>query len=561
MPARSLSSQSYRGLPLYNARKGVVAEKIRSLGRIIRRSDSSSHSTTASEFPTRLEAKERRRQARDPYELHSESVASSPLFNSPSSESARTPVDTSRGIFDPLVRAGTLLATAELDRLSFLANSRGIDTKPSNEGPSATSSGTSSKVNNPPNTPATCLGSSSATASPLPQTDGVLTPAVPTLTPAVPTLTPAVPTNTPASDLATPTPPSASHSTNHGHRRRVARSRLSEVYAPDDASGDIQQESGSESGSVIASSPYQSKSVPPAGKGADMCERHDIYHSLVPKPLSMTPSPPKVANDPIKPNSTARLDSSSSKGLAPKKLDIERLNELLDNAISDSLVTQRLIASTSTASNPAGAHFLEVPVLGSSLRSQLKSVDRDARESRPSLPLGSVGIRPFIDSRASSPGPRRDRSTRTLSSLSAASPVVKKHMAKHVMRSTTPTESHAVPCMSYEWSPDHGDEPGDLDVFCPGTLADAPGHEHRTDSEAEGKRTNARRSTSGTVLVTEAGEASDGSSSGTESSDGEAPLADDGCPQEFANRLKKLQEQLHCTMPGTLPEEKDSVDC
>lgn len=126
MPPRSLSSQSYRGLPLYATRKGAVADKIRSLGRIIHRSDSSSQSTVASEMSTPLDARERRRRARDLGVLLSESASPSPLFNSPAFESVLSPVDTDGGTLDALVKAGTFVATAELDRLSFLA-----DTQPS----------------------------------------------------------------------------------------------------------------------------------------------------------------------------------------------------------------------------------------------------------------------------------------------------------------------------------------------------------------------------------------------------------------------------------------------
>jgi hypothetical protein len=55
-------------------------------------------------------------------------------------------------------------------------------------------------------------------------------------------------------------------------------------------------------------------------------------------------------------------------------------------------------------------------------------------------------------------------------------------------------------------------------------------------------------------------ESSDTSSSATESLGSETPLADDGCPQEFA-KLTALREQLHCIMPGTMPEESDAPDC
>jgi hypothetical protein len=520
-----------------------VADKIRSLGRILR-SDSSSQSATVSEFPTPLDAKERRRQARDPYELHSESVSPSPLFNSPSSESARSPIGTAGGIFDPLVRAGTLLATGELDRLSFLAHSRGIDLKLADEGSSGESSGISPKGNAPSNTPATCLRASNAAAIPLPQTDGVLTPVVPA--------------NTPASDIATPATPHRTRSFKHDHRRRGAGSRLSEMYMSQDAPENIPQDSGSQSGSVITTPPDgTSLGKSASDKGADKCERHDIYRNLVPKPLSLTPSPPRNVHVRTGPNRAAKPDAS--KPLPQEKLDMDHLNELLDNAISNSIVTQRLNAVTSSLPHLAGAHpSPQTPPC--TCPDQQKVSKPDASEPPQSLPLGSVGIRPFIESRASSPGPRRDRSARNLSTLSAASPVIKRHMAKHVSRSRTPTDSHVVACLPSAWDPDRGNGTGDSEVFCPVTMADTLGHEQRPDSGAKGKRAKVRRSTSGTVHMVEMVECSEGSSSGTGSPDSEPPLADDGCPQEFA-RLKALREQLHCIMPGKLTEEKDSIEC
>lgn len=514
-----------------------MADKIRSLRRILRRSDSSSHATTAPGLRTPLDARERRRQARDPYELHSESVTSDPLFTSPSSESARTPIDTSRGIFDPLVRAGTLVATAELDRLSFLANSREIISKPSKTELSTTSSGPSSNGNAYPNPPAGRLEDSGAIVDSQSGTGTVLTPEVPT--------------NTPASDLASPATPNAPYSTKHGQRRRGAHSRLSEVYMSDDAQKETQRESGSESSPCHPDSRDQ---------GAEMCERHDICLSLAPKPLSVTPSPPGSANKRTEPIRTVQLNGSSSNQRDQKALDMEHLNELLDKAISNSIITQRLIASTSSPSSLAAAHVREEPVLRAILPSQLKFVHHDAREPCQPLSLGSVGIRPFVDSRASSPGPRRDPSIRNLISLSAASPVIKKHMAKHVFRSMTPTESLAVPCMPHERNLNHSDESGDLDLFRPEALGDVLGHEQSAGFEANSKQTKIRRSTSGTVLVMEAVDASDGSSSATDGSDRETPLADDGCPQEFA-MLTALREQAHYIMPGTPSEKREMSDC
>lgn len=522
MPPRSLSSQSYRVLPMYNVRKGAVAEKIRSLGRIIRPSESSSHSTAGSDFAAPLDAKERRRQAREPYELLSESHASSPLFNSPGSESARS----HRGIFDPLVRASTMLATAELDRLSFLAHSRAIDSKPSRKASTA-SSGTSLNGAAPPNTPGTCLGTSSAAASPLPQRAGLVTLAVPA--------------NTPASETDRPATPGSTISTKHGHRRRAAGSRLSDMCLPEDTARDVQEDSGSEPGfATVNPSAQSSPGVSSASKVADECHSQEFYHNTIPKPLSVNTSPLKGVNGVAKPACLPRLKSSAPKRPPQKKLDIERLNELLDNAISNSIVTQRLNAMAATLPHPGGRHLLESRTLHSTASSQQDGNQHDAHGPSKAMVSGTVGSRPFIASRASSPGPRRDRSGRDMSSLSAASPGIKKHMVKHIPRSVTPTGSHAVLRVPRACSPYRDGESRGLDPSCPMPSGEASGHPRRTDTEAKGKRTKVRRSTSGTVHVLEMVGSTEGSSSGTGNSDKEPPLAGDGCLHEIP-KLKTLR--------------------
>jgi hypothetical protein len=406
MPSRSLSSQSYRGLP-YSARKDVVADKIRSLGHILHHSQSSSQSTTASELRAPLDARERRRHAMDPYQMHSESPSTTGLFNSPASEIALSPVNSPAGVFNPIVKGGFLLATAELDRLSLLANATGTESSACGKEPQTASNGISPTGNVPSNTPEFHRRTSST--SPLQPNSGVPTPAVPT--------------NTPASDSAPPAPLIASHSYNYGHRRRGARSHLSEVSSPAE---DIHEESGSDSGSNVAG----------------------LFHN-------------------------------------------------------------------------------------------------DTRERARHLPLGTVGVRPFVSSRASSPGPRQDLSARNLSSLSAATPTLPKNSkTTQRSRSTTPVEGHVIigkPDTSY---PDSGNEPGDSDLLSPIPLGGSLGHERLSHSEAKTRHTRTRSSTSGTVQVTEVVDARAESSSDTGSSGSEAPLADDGCPQEFA-KLKALGEKVH----------------
>ncbi|KAB5518722.1 hypothetical protein GE09DRAFT_510584 [Coniochaeta sp. 2T2.1] len=529
MPARSLSSQSYRALPLYSARKDVVADKIRSLGRILRRTESSSLSNSVTEFPTPLDGRERRRQARNSYEMHSDSVTSSPLFNTPTSESAFSPTAVGEGIFYPLVRAGTLVATAELDRLCFLANAKAPASTPSDKGPTATG--------NP----------SSALASPHPQTDGITLPAAPA--------------NTPASDTASPGFPTVSRPSQHGNRRKASRSRLSEVHNQEDTPLTIERAPGSTS--VIGASPDPNKSgTSHAGNDVDKCERHDIYRGLVPEPLVPTPSPLSDMTGRGEASHSVRFQHSSAQHPPQKKLDMENLNELLDNAIGSCFVAQRLSASTITRSNPGGATVFGHRAASSDFTRQLKLLDHEACLPTQSLPLSTVGIRPFIDTRASSPGPRREQSTRDLSSLSAACPIVKKHMARHMSRSTTPVEPHAVPCKPADWSPDRGNEPGDSDPFC------SPGNDQVTDVEATKQGPKARRNTSGTVLITDMDDTSEGSTSGTESSvsASDRPVADDGCPQAFA-RMKELEERErlekkkhHSIMAGKMRGETGSAE-
>ncbi|KAB5542677.1 hypothetical protein GE09DRAFT_250270 [Coniochaeta sp. 2T2.1] len=529
MPARSLSSQSYRALPLYSDRKDVVADKIRSLGRILRRTESSSLSNSVSGFPTPLDGRERRRQARNSYEMHSDSVTSSPLFNTPTSESAFSPTTMGEGIFHPLVRAGTLVATAELDRLCFLANTNAPASTPSDKGATATGN------------------TSSALVSPHPQTDGIVIPAALA--------------NSPASDAASPGFPTFSRSSQHGNRRKASRSRLSEVHNQEDTPLTIERAPGSTY--VIGGSRDPDRlGTPFADKDVDKCARHAICHGLVQQPLVPTPSPPKDRTGRVDPSRLVRFEHPSTACPPHNKLDMEHLNELLDNAPINSFAAQSLNVSTTTPSDPSGGTVFGHRAASSETTRQLKLLDHEACLPTRSLPLSTVGIRPFIDSRASSPGPRREQSTRDLSSLSAASPIAKKHMVRHISRSTSPIDSRAVPCKPAGWSPDRGDEPGDSDPFC------SPSNEQLADTEATKQRPKARRNTSGTVLITDMDDTSDGSTSSTESSGAasDRPVADDGCPQAFA-RLKELEERarqekerLRGTMPSTMPEERGSAE-
>jgi hypothetical protein len=517
---------------MYSTRKGVVADKIRSLGRIVRGSDgSSSQSTTVSEYPTPLGGRERRRQARDTYELHSQSVTSSPLFNFPTSEAAQSPIDTPGRIFDPLLRAGTLLATAELDRLSFLAQSAtGLGLEPSVQESYQETSGRSSAVDVPPNTPATRLGASSRA---LPQVDGVLAPAAPA--------------NTPVSDISTPVTSGARH---WSRRTRGAGSRLSQMSTSEEAP------EGIERGTDFITTCTTQSSPGGLAEGTQMhrCERRPNCNNLGPKALVLTPSPTAPpaheAND-IESQGTLQLVEPAVEPIPEKTLDMGHLHKLLDDAIHNSIVTQRMNVLRPGSHWSTKADRVHGQLSDSSPPTQLKGQQHEESETARSSRLGSVDIKPSITGDAYSTTFQQAQPPRNLSALPVDNLTAREYAPRQVVSTASPAESRSAQDVS-----DASDTAGGHEPSGPGAMGDLRAHEGHIGFGLTGK--HVRRRSSGMAHVAVSVECSDGSSGVGGSSDDEPPLADDGCPLEFA-RLKALREQLSGTTSGSMLRAKEST--
>ncbi len=197
--------------------RDAVADGFRSLGRHFRHFNSSSVTLSTPEYGYHS-GRERRRRNRDSYMACSESAASSLLYNTPASGANPSP-DISQGVIDPLAIAGMMIATAELDRLSSIADNRSITSRAER---APASSGGSSAANVPPNSPVLQTRQSSEWAISLPsESSGGDTGA---------------PANTPVSGASTPIPAvlATPHVSRSSYRRRATRSRLSEVYTPED---------------------------------------------------------------------------------------------------------------------------------------------------------------------------------------------------------------------------------------------------------------------------------------------------------------------------------------
>ena len=232
-PASGLSELSYhiRG-DFHHSIRRAVAGGLRTFGRRFRRSNSSSATTSASGCG-RPESKDRRRQNRDSYDVYSESSASKVLNNTPVSGVARTP-DAFHGVLDPLAVAGMVIATAELDRLSSIAErppmlqlQRDVTSKSDASIHSKLPRTSSSVSRSFANDQTTCPSPTSGAA------------------------TPVAPANSPLSGASTPTSSNTQPlraCRTRGSRRRATRSRLSEVCsavgvkAASDTSGNIVSE-------------------------------------------------------------------------------------------------------------------------------------------------------------------------------------------------------------------------------------------------------------------------------------------------------------------------------
>jgi hypothetical protein len=190
--------------------RNAVTGGIRSLGRRLQRSSSSSAPACAAENVHR-EGRERHRRNRDSCEVYSESAAYSPLYESPALVCGESQ-GVVPGVLDRLAVAGVMVATEELDRLSFIADhgyflySRARTT---------THSGSASAANAPPNTPVQQSRPPSGIPSGM--------------------ATPLAPDNSPLSGTSTlaARPCLPNHAGKPSPRRRTARSRLSEVCIPE----------------------------------------------------------------------------------------------------------------------------------------------------------------------------------------------------------------------------------------------------------------------------------------------------------------------------------------
>lgn len=100
-----------------------LSRRLRSFREKFGRKPSSSAYSIRSEFPPPPDGKERRILSRNSTDILSSSGEESPLFNTP--ESNITPMKPDGRRVDPLAASGLLIATAELDRLSFSTNESG----------------------------------------------------------------------------------------------------------------------------------------------------------------------------------------------------------------------------------------------------------------------------------------------------------------------------------------------------------------------------------------------------------------------------------------------------
>jgi hypothetical protein len=175
-------------------------------------------------FPSVFDGRERRRRARDAREHHSSSDASSPLYNSPMS-AVGSPA------LSPLAMAGMMIAAGELDRLTNQAKSNASsEVPPETASPDSsvpTSSASLAIYGGTPSPPMTCNSPYYPSMSPN-------TPAVPSLFSGNSSPPPGV--GSPGRSF-TPSPGVDSVLSSHSRRlprRRSTRSRLSEMYKPDD---------------------------------------------------------------------------------------------------------------------------------------------------------------------------------------------------------------------------------------------------------------------------------------------------------------------------------------
>lgn len=411
MSGRSLS-QSYLGLPAQYAKKEAVAERIKSLGRIIRRSNSVSASTTPSDFQSGppSDSSQRRRRARDE-EVHTDSFFDSPLYATASEGSQSSSPDPSCGIFDPLVKAGTMVATGELDRLSFLATVKAAaNAKLSESGTTAADSlGSSNAADVPPNSPASIAASLSGATSPVLPLGSVLKP-----------MTPIAPSYNPASALSSPgtaEPVAGTYSSKYSAQKKATQvSRLSEVHVADvDHTG---ENSGSDSGSVVATGASTAlvdhdrldSDTTPVSTGTEQGgSRADDEPISRLEPRSSTASPRSKGKriQELRRNlKLPREDQPGKPKFKPllKNINMDQLTELIDKAVVKAIAEQRITltrSSTYPVKQAASAHGLDIETLRITVAKQLKLANDDG-ESPPASPK-SAAAKSTVSSRSSSP--------------------------------------------------------------------------------------------------------------------------------------------------------------
>lgn len=318
--------------------RDAVSQRLKSFGRVLNRSRSSSIFTTASSEVHCLEGRERRRQNRESSQPR-QPVISAMLDTT--SDLSRPQSPANGRIVDPLAIAGILIATSELDRLSIAAHRKPAATVASEEIATPGSRRALSGTKAPPATPASRseVQSSPATPSAISGVD-----------------TPYVPANTPATGMGSPATTFSPYK-NHS-RGRGLRSRLSEMTTP---------ELVPEEQKPI---PDSAESAPGATLPKDARRKQQELESLWPDkvvaPLRLASMSPhrEVRSPDTKPDSLASPSVFRSGAASPSaKDDMAQLTEMISNAISQAVASRRLYAmAASPANSPShGKHGVHSP--------------------------------------------------------------------------------------------------------------------------------------------------------------------------------------------------------
>lgn len=387
-----------------------VTKQLRSLGRILQRSGSSTYSIR-SEFPAPPRSTERRLLARDSADIWPSSGSETPLFNTPESDVTGFESFHSPGHhFDPLAMASMMIATAELDRLS---GSRTSESSGALSGSSPNSHTPLYSGNASPHNGTSVSGSTTL--------DMYLTP----------------PLNTPASsglDTGMASPVSRpSH--RRGGRRRGQRSHLSEVTTPDEIASPAEPAEEFSGGPPSFAAP-QIETLPEC-KVVPNSRNED---SLYPKPLAISKSSRDEIDTPDDGPSGdtqgGQLQSASAPPSSLRPVSPQKHKGPLRRSRGSSLDTEGSIS--------APARVSSVGKGSESTYGAKPSFDMD-RQPLLNLPLGlghNIVISPPISRTGTD-------SVKTSGSVS-----------------NSEDDSHADSCHPDTWSESQG-EPGDSDPFCP----------------------------------------------------------------------------------------------